>query len=429
MPSLQPYPSYFPVAYDYAERLPVGWKLLPNIAIFEERIERGHDAEELLSVTIGRGVIKQTDVDIKKDNSNEDKSKYKLVKQGDIAYNKMRMWQGALGYSQYKGIASPAYVILKPKQKINARFFHYMFRSGFYTNYSRRHSYGIVDDQLNLRYTDFKRMYSILPPLNVQNAIVEYLDRKNEAIEQFIRNKERLIELLEMQRQNKIREAVTKGISNIVQFKDSHVDWIGKVPFTWDVKKIKYCADIIYGISPHESTYNDKGEGSILVNGPVEYSESDFGYTRELKWTTDPKKFAPQGALLFCLRGSTTGRLNICHADVSIGRGVAAIISKKNQDFMIYAIKALVDFISDSFKGSTFPSVTSNDLNNYLVPIPPTFDEQQAIVNFLKEEDRTFDLAIQKIEKEIASIKEYRESIITAAVTGQHDITIQIPDK
>ena len=75
MATLQPYKKYNSIAYDYATALPNGWKLLPNIAIFEERIERGYINEELLSVTIGKGVIKQADVDIKKDSSNEDKSK------------------------------------------------------------------------------------------------------------------------------------------------------------------------------------------------------------------------------------------------------------------------------------------------------------------------------------------------------------------
>lgn len=159
MAGLTAYDKYKPVEYDYISQLPVDWKLLPNIAIFQERIERGHIDEELLSVTIGKGVIRQADVDIKKDSSNEDKSKYKLIKIGDIAYNKMRMWQGALGYSDYQGVSSPAYVILKPKQAINPKYFHYMFRSGFYTDYSKRFSYGIVDDQLSLRYTHFKRMY------------------------------------------------------------------------------------------------------------------------------------------------------------------------------------------------------------------------------------------------------------------------------
>ena len=207
MATLQPYNKYYPVAYDYVTQLPDGWQLLPNIAIFQERIERGHINEELLSVTIGKGVIRQTDVDIKKDSSNEDKSKYKLIKVGDIAYNKMRMWQGALGYSDFQGISSPAYVILKPKMKINPRYFHYMFRTSFYTNYSKRFSYGIVDDQLSLRYTDFKRMYSIVPPLSVQNSIVSYLDKKNEQIDTFIRNKERLIELLKLE-----KDIITKTV-------------------------------------------------------------------------------------------------------------------------------------------------------------------------------------------------------------------------
>ena len=158
MNKLQAYKAYQPVQYDYVNELPQDWQVLPNIAIFQERIERGFVDEELLSVTIGKGVIRQTDIDIKKDSSNEDKSKYKLIKAGDIAYNKMRMWQGALGYSAYQGISSSAYVILNPKMKINPKYFHYMFRTGFYTDYSKRFSYGIVDDQLSLRYTHFKRM-------------------------------------------------------------------------------------------------------------------------------------------------------------------------------------------------------------------------------------------------------------------------------
>ena len=69
MSKLQPYTNYYPVLYDYVSQLPEGWQLLPNIAIFRERIERGHGNEELLSVTIGKGVIRQSDNDIKKDSS------------------------------------------------------------------------------------------------------------------------------------------------------------------------------------------------------------------------------------------------------------------------------------------------------------------------------------------------------------------------
>ncbi|MDZ4822429.1 MAG: restriction endonuclease subunit S [Flavobacteriales bacterium] len=157
--------------------MPVGWKLLPNIAIFQERIERGHEKEELLSVTIGRGVIKQTDLD-KKDSSTADKSKYLLVHEGDLVYS-MRFRQGASGYSNYKGVVSPACTVLRTRKnvKLNPKFFHYMVRTSFYKNYAERYAYGIADGQIPLGYTDFKRMYSILPPLEEQKEIVKRVEQ------------------------------------------------------------------------------------------------------------------------------------------------------------------------------------------------------------------------------------------------------------
>ena len=264
MSKLKTYNNYQPVTYDYISQLPDGWQLLPNIAIFQERIERGHINEELLSVTIGKGVIKQTDVDIKKDSSNEDKSKYKLIKVGDIAYNKMRMWQGALGYSDFQGISSPAYVILKPKTKINPRYFHYMFRTSFYTNYSKRFSYGIVDDQLSLRYTDFKRMYSIVPHLSVQNSIVAYLDKKNNEIDKFIRNKERLIELLEEQRNYELEKLLFRGYDNSVNFKNTGIEYLPNIPKHWELFKIKFISKINPGKPTNRYSKNSLQEVVFL---------------------------------------------------------------------------------------------------------------------------------------------------------------------
>src|SRR5680860_471806 len=107
MSKLKPYNQYQPVQYDYVVELPDGWQLLPNLAIFQERIERGHEDKELLSVTIGRGVIKQSELD-KKDSSTLDKSKYLLVYPGDLVYS-MRFRQGASGYSIHKGIENIAF--------------------------------------------------------------------------------------------------------------------------------------------------------------------------------------------------------------------------------------------------------------------------------------------------------------------------------
>ena len=95
--------------------------------IFKERTERATGDEELLSVTIGSGVIRQVDSD-KRNIASEDKSNYKVVRKGDVPYNSMRMWQGAVGNSEYDGIVSPAYTVLVPTAQANGKFFMELFK-------------------------------------------------------------------------------------------------------------------------------------------------------------------------------------------------------------------------------------------------------------------------------------------------------------
>ncbi len=187
------YKEYSEVNYDYIEKLPSNWKLVPNIALFQERIERGFPEETLLSVTIGKGIIKQEDIN-KKDSSTSDKSKYKLVLPKDLAYS-IRFRQGAVGYSTMRGIVSPACVILKVKKnvEINPRFFYYQFKTEFYKNYAEMYSYGIADGQIPLRYKDFKRMYSIFPPISTQNEIVQFLDNRVNSINKIMEIEQSLV--------------------------------------------------------------------------------------------------------------------------------------------------------------------------------------------------------------------------------------------
>lgn len=429
MATLQPYNKYYPVAYDYVTQLPDGWQLLPNIAIFQERIERGHINEELLSVTIGKGVIRQTDVDIKKDSSNEDKSKYKLIKVGDIAYNKMRMWQGALGYSDFQGISSPAYVILKPKMKINPRYFHYMFRTSFYTNYSKRFSYGIVDDQLSLRYTDFKRMYSIVPPLSVQNSIVSYLDKKNEQIDTFIRNKERLIGLLEERK----KKVVSKNISQWVhsELKESGISWIGKIPKHWSVLNLKYLlkSKLKYGANEEAKDANPEHPRYIRI--------TDFGFDGKLSDDTFrslPFKKAKdyllnEGDILFARSGATVGKTFqfkeynglACFAGYLIK--ASPNTQKILSDFLyLYTQSSLFEeWKNGIFDKATIENIGADKYAVLKVIVPP-IAEQEQIIAFVQNESSEINLAITKAQKEISAIKEYRESLITDLVTGKRSV-------
>lgn len=416
MATLQPYNNYNAIAYDYATQLPDGWQLLPNIAVFQERIERGHINEELLSVTIGKGVIKQTDVDIKKDSSNEDKSKYKLIKVGDIAYNKMRMWQGALGYSEHQGISSPAYVILKPKMEINPRYFHYMFRTSFYTNYSKRFSYGIVDDQLSLRYTDFKRMYSIFPPLSVQNSIVAYLDKKNNEIDKFIRNKERLNELLEEEK----RVVIAKEITG--EFLES------KNPNDWNKIPLKSACKVIdcKHITPIYST-----EGIPIVSPGelkpylIDYSGLRFVSLSDFKKLTEGGRLPISGDILYS-RNASVG--SACYvdgvSDFCMGQDVCLIRSKKfYSKYLEHQLNSdiVLNHVESILIGATIRRINISEIKRLKLFCPP-IDIQTKICRQITNSTTKIDLAISKAQKEILSIKEYREALITDLVTGKRSV-------
>src|ERR1700730_5297362 len=116
MADLKPYAEYKRTSQAWLGDLPKHWSLMPNRALFAEVKDRNHPDEEMLSVTITRGIVKQKTLlegSSKKDSSNLDKSAYKLGQPRDIAYNKMRAWQGAIGASALRGIISPAYVVIR----------------------------------------------------------------------------------------------------------------------------------------------------------------------------------------------------------------------------------------------------------------------------------------------------------------------------
>ena len=431
--SLQPYKKYNAIAYDYASQLPDGWQLLPNIAIFQERIERGHESEELLSVTIGRGVIKQTDLD-KKDSSTLDKSKYLLVYPDDLVYS-MRFRQGASGYSNYKGIVSPACTVLKPRKgiKLNSRFYHYMFRTAFYKNYAERYAYGIADGQMPLRYFDFKRMYSIVPPIEVQNNIVAYLEKKNNEIDKFIRNKERLIELLEEEKQSEIDKCVSTGIDENVKLIFGRKE-IPNYPTHWQLKRMKHLFSILNGYAFSTDLFISEGVQVLKISSLYQNQLSldrqpTFVHPKYLKLL---KQFVvTNGDILISLTG-TLGKKDYGYAiqlqsdDLFLlNQRVAKLIPKAiiDSNFALYLLRSDL-FLNQLYmcpSGTKQANLSNNDILSQHIAIPSK-EEQKQIAEYLNESLKTFDLAISKAQKEIASIKEYREALITDLVTGKRSV-------
>jgi type I restriction enzyme, S subunit len=417
------YPKYKPSGVEWLGEVPEGWQLSRAKWLFKEIIDRNHPGEPLLSVTQHNSVVTREESDINVWNPTEDVSGYKLVKKGNFVIS-LRSFQGGIEHSSVQGIVSPAYIVLQKKNELCDNYFRFLFKSEPFISVLNISTTGIRQGK-NIGYEDFSQI--ICPELTQKECIciAAFLDRETTRINSLILKKERQIELLHNKRASLIRHMVTKGLNLNVKMKDSGIEWIGAVPEHWELLRLKDACTIISGQSPSEETYNTDGIGAILVNGPAEYSENDFGLTRELKWTIDPKKWASKGVLLFCLRGSTTGRLNITHTKVSIGRGVAALIAKKNQYFLNYLMISIRDFILGTANGSTFPSVTNETLGIYPICQPPK-KEQISISKFLDCEISQIDTIIDKIHGSIGLLCEYRSALISAAVTGKIDLRQEI---
>ena len=147
----------------------------------------------------------------------------------------------------------------------------------------------------------------------------------------------------------------------------------------WPLVKLGKTCEIIMGQSPAGETYNTDGQGVPLINGPVEFGPESFSKTVVNQYTTAPTKMCQKDDLILCVRGSTTGRMNIAGWSGCIGRGVAAIRSDTSQQWINYVISSLRDLICQLGAGSTFPNVTKTDLAGIQIPMPPPHVQNELV--------------------------------------------------
>lgn len=162
------------------------WEQCKLGQLFFERSERS-SIGNLISVTINSGVVKSISLD-RKDNSSNDKSNYKVVKINDIAYNSMRMWQGASGVSKYNGILSPAYTVLVPSKNTSSLYFSYDFKRNQMLQIFQKNSQGLTSDTWNLKYPQLSKIKVFVPSLDEQNRIASVFQRFDHLIALHQRN-------------------------------------------------------------------------------------------------------------------------------------------------------------------------------------------------------------------------------------------------
>jgi len=436
---LKPYPAYKNSGVPWLGKVPAHWEVLPGRTLFREVNDRDHPNEELLSVTISRGVVRQADLlsdSSKKDSSNEDKSAYKLVEPGDIAYNKMRAWQGAVGVSAYRGIVSPAYIVQRLRNPRNSpRYIHYLLRTPSFTTEAERWSYGITSDQWSLRAEDFKKIYFSVPGPDEQIAIVRFLGWVGRRIRQVSRARKRRIRLLTEYKQTLIYQAVTGKIDvrtgkPYPKYKDSGVEWLGEVPEHWEVRRLKSSVAHI-----NEQT-NAKNPDELYI--ALEHVESWTGRLRapagDVEFDSQVKRFRAGDVLFGKLRPYLAKVVRpeqdgVCVGEFFVLRPKYAVTPRYLE--VVLRSSPAIDFVNSSTYGAKMPRADWTFVGGMLFPHPP-ITEQTAIVEFLDEQTERIDAAIAADRRVIDLLKEFRTRLVADVVTGKLDVrelAAKLPDE
>lgn len=413
--------------------LPARWTLSPARAIFSEVKSVGHGSQPMLSVTIASGVIPQATLlagSSKKDSSNLDKSKYKLVEVGDIAYNKMRAWQGAIGLSKYRGIVSPAYVVVRPRNT-DARYLENLMRTPAFAKEAERWSYGITSDMWSLRPEHFKMIYFPIPPTDEQDAIVKYLGHAHARIDRAIAAKRKLIALLEEQKKAIIHQAVTRGLDPTVPLKDSGIPWLGEIPAHWEVQPLKrlIVGKLEYGAN--------EAAVHTIAEWPRYIRITDFGYDGRLRPDTFrslPPETASnyeviEGDVLLARSGATVGKSFLvpaglgpaCHAGYLI-RARCDTQRLLPEFFYLFTRSApYARWKGAILNRATIENIGADKYAQVSVPVPP-LAEQRVLLSALEAENKVPNEVISRSVQEIELLREFRTRLTSDVVTGQVDV-------
>lgn len=190
--------------------IPIHWGIVRNMALFAHRVEPGIAGLPVLQVSLRSGITaEELDQFGRPKRLIADATKYKRIHEGDMAYNTMRMWQGAVGVSPSDGLVSPAYVVLKPRKDTCPEFYDFIFHTEVYKQQVNRQSTGIVSDRNRLYWDSFKQMPNLTLPTTEQKEIVAYIAQETAALNTAIARTEREIALMQEYRTRLTADLVT----------------------------------------------------------------------------------------------------------------------------------------------------------------------------------------------------------------------------
>lgn len=406
--------------------IPQHWEVRKIKYVFTERSQKGFPKEPILCSTQKYGVIPQHMYENRVVVVNKGLEGLKLVRKGDFVIS-LRSFQGGIEYAYYQGIISAAYTILNLNDNCYSNYIKYLMKSFDFIQLLQTCVTGIREGQ-NINYTLLRKSSLPLPPLAEQRAIVSYLDGKVGQIDTYVAKQTQQIELLKELKQAVIANAVTKGMANYnnhhTKLKQSGISWIGEIPEHWEVKRlglfftenktINSCMQCTEAYKFNYGTLIRKDENI----DPTELKDTYNKYT-----ILRPRDIVINGLNLNYDFVSQRVALATTAGIITSAYIVLSPRTKVNELFFYYLFKSMDGMKLFHGMGTGIRLTLSfKDLRYQLLPIPP-LAEQRAIVSYIEAKTASINKLIDAYEQQVERVKEYKQRLISDAVTGKMNVT------
>ena len=417
---------------EWIGEIPEGWEVSQLKYATRWKSEKGCPDAPVLSLYRDFGVVPKDSRDDNHNVTSLDTSNYKVVDIGDLVINKMKAWQGSMAVSDYRGIVSPAYHVCSiTSNKVNKRYLHHLLRNPAYLPEYSRLSTGMRIGQWDLGFDDFKNIPFLIPPLDEQAKIADYLDNGCASLDAMLSKTRSSIEEYKKLKQAVITQAVTKGVRGEREMKDSGVEWIGEIPTTYSICKLKYLLKnpLKYGANESGIPYSDSLPRYIRITDIT--PDGNLKYTGKLSLSEESAKdyILEDGDILFARSGATVGKTFIYYQ--SYGRSAyagylikASLNNKVSPKFVYYyTCSSLYEIWKNSiFIQSTIQNIGADRYANLPVPVPKTLQEQEEIADYLDAKCAEIDKLIAKKEQLVKELESYKKSLIYEVVTGKREV-------
>ena len=377
----------------------------------------------MLSVYLDRGVISYSDsTGMQVHKPSQDLSNYQNVYVGDFVLNNQQAWRGSVGVSKHDGIISPAYFVYRLAECCHPEYVNYLFRDSSMVQQYETSSRGVGTIQRNIFAPWLLNCWTVLPPLDEQKRIADYLDAKCAEIDALTADIQAQIDTLEQYKRSVITEAVTKGLNPDAEMKDSGIQWIGMMPAHWDCIRGKYILKYI-----QKPVREDDGVITCFRDGEVTLRSN----RREDGFTMADKEIGYQGIdvgdLVVHGMDGFAGAIGISDSRGKASPVLNVLDTKQNKRYIMYFLRSMA--YSDVFMAlATGIRVRScdlrwNKLSELFYPIPP-LEEQEAIVDYIDSILRRTDEVIAAKKEQLSTLEAYKKSLIYEYVTGKKEVPL-----